>query len=200
LAALVNATATGSGELTLGTVAPTTLKTFNASANTGGVTATINANAGTMTAMGTAGYIFSQGDDVVTLNDETVSIDVALGAGDDKVTLAAYTAGTTVSTGKTVDGGEGTNTIAMNDQTAAAMSSSFTDKFTNFDKLQLTEAVVLTNTGVVGGTAQDIVLDMDTFGMDYIITAGTTPATTPATTPSTPADVFKITNMASNGT
>ena len=125
----------GTAAVVLGTLptGSTNLKTFDASGNTGGVTATINANATTMTEIDE--YVFSGGADTVTINNSTVSVDVTLGAGNDKVTLAA---GTTAPS-KTIDGGADTDTLVMDaaDADTASGSTTFATKVVNFENLTL---------------------------------------------------------------
>jgi len=125
----------GAGAVNLGTVASTSLKSFDASANTGGVTATISANSAQIDGANLKTYTLSEGSDAITLSSNTVDTNVNLGAGDDSITLAS---GTTVLS-KTIDGGTGTNTLVMAaaDAAQAASSTAFSAKIDNFQKLSL---------------------------------------------------------------
>ncbi|MBD1401913.1 beta strand repeat-containing protein [Pelovirga terrestris] len=149
---------TGAGEVDLGDItAATGLDSLNASANTGGVTATVNAataNVGDLTE-----YIFSGGDDDVTLADSTVNTKVSLGAGNDKISLAT---GTT-SLSAVIDGGAGTNTLHMDaaDAVNASATTTFETKIDNFQKLSLGASAV--DHTVKLGNMNDI---------DYVISTG----------------------------
>jgi len=128
----------GAGKVNLGDLTGSALNTFDASGNTGGVTAKINtltANVDKITE-----YVFSAGNDVVTLADNTVNTKVTLGAGDDKLTLAS---GTT-SLAAVIDGGTGTNTLHMDaaDAVTASATTTFEAKMDNFQKLSLGNATV----------------------------------------------------------
>ena len=124
----------GTAAVTLPAIASTALKSFNAADNTGGVTASIQANTVGLDAAFTK-YVFSQGNDVVTLTNTGVNKAIELGAGDDKITLASGT--TTLAA--TIDGGTGTNTLHMDAANAATVSATadFANKIDNFQKLSL---------------------------------------------------------------
>ncbi len=84
---------TGAGAVDLSDISTTSaLNSFDASGNTGGVTATIDANSANVGDI--EEYLFSDGADAVTLADATVDVDVTLAAGDDVLELASYGDGT----------------------------------------------------------------------------------------------------------
>lgn len=135
MSTLENVTVTGAGSVDLNSLTNSDagLDVFDASANTGGVTATISANdanVGDITA-----YEFSAGNDSVTLSETTVDVDVNLNAGDDKITLATGT--TTLAAD--IDGGAGTDILAMDSDDAATASANatFEGKIANFEKLEV---------------------------------------------------------------
>jgi S-layer protein len=156
----------GAGAVNLGDISGAVdLNTFDASGNTGGVTATIEAVIDAAGITGDLkGYTFSEGDDVVTLTHGTGNVtetNITLGAGDDTLNLAT---GTTSVTG-TLAGGTGTNTIAMAaaDATVLSNTATFEAKMSDFSKISL---------GEVATTVQDT---LDLANMDdisYVITAG----------------------------
>lgn len=165
----------GAGSVNLGDLTNSALNTFDASGNTGGVTAEINtltASVGTITE-----YVFSAGNDIVTLAETTVNTKVTLGAGDDIVTLAS---GTT-ALAAVIDGGTGSDTLAMvvadaNTVTSAG-TSDFENKISGFEKLSLT------------ATAANAAVDLSLFDdINYVISAGTA------------AFTLALSNMANNGT
>jgi len=100
------------------------------------VTNTAGATFGT-TALGAA-VVFTggAGDDTVSLGANTVA--VTMGAGDDTVTSAGL-----VGTGGTVDAGDGTDTIimAVDEAEVADGDSTFNTAFTNFEVLQISDAM-----------------------------------------------------------
>ncbi|NYT63459.1 hypothetical protein H0A66_14170 [Alcaligenaceae bacterium] len=126
-------TVTGTGSLNLAT-AFTTLKTLDASANTGGVTATVDAKALTVTG--------GAGKDSISFSDTiAVKANVDLGAGDDTLTIAT---GKGITAGATLNGGEGTDTLAM-DTAAYGLVSAFSaanlGKITGFEVLRITDVL-----------------------------------------------------------
>lgn len=152
----------GAGNVNLGTVGSTGLKSFTAADNTGGVTANIVAHTAGVHA-DFVSYTFSQGADVVNVTNATVDKAINLGAGDDFIALA----GTTLN--KTVDGGTGTNTLylsAANAQ-AASSASTFETKIDNFQKLSI---------GSV--STSDITVDLSNMDdISHVISAGGSVAT-----------------------
>lgn len=174
---LKNVTLQGAGAVGLGNVLAdeTSLEAFDATANTGGVTATIEADADALSG-NFEDYDFSAGNDVVTieLNSGTAAdVDVNLGAGNDTLTLAS---GQTA--GAVLDGGAGDqDVLSMTVATAEALdgSSAFDVTATNFERLTLNDTAV----------AQAI--DLDNLTYNYVTTTGSTGAAT-------------LDNMASGGT
>lgn len=129
-------TVTGAGVLTLGTL-NASIKTVDASASTGGITATLNA-AQTSVKGGS-------GVDSITVAVPTTSINVSTGAGDDTVDVSALvltTAGTLDGTNEVIDGGAGTDTLVTDeaDLTVANVKTNIS-KAAGFEKLKATSAV-----------------------------------------------------------
>lgn len=135
------------------------LNSFNAADNTGGVTATVETDATTLTG-DIAEYVFSAGDDTVTLDSTNNDVDVAvsLGAGDDTVNLAS---GTTALNAM-IDGGADTDTLAMDaaDAVTASAGTAFQENFQNIEKLSLGKATAV-------GTVD--LANMD--NIDYVVSA-----------------------------
>ena len=139
LATVTSATVTGAGTLTLaGTY--TALTTLNAAANSGGVTATVDVAAVTVTG--------GAGSDVITYVAAPVATAViSLGAGNDTLNL-----GVAPVAGATLTGGDGTDTLGL---TAAGYTtvSGFTAanlaKITGFEVLNLTDAGGLASAATV---------------------------------------------------
>ncbi|SDT84691.1 beta strand repeat-containing protein [Desulfobacula phenolica] len=157
---------TGAGEVDFGTILQDelVLNSFDASGNTGGITATVEAGGTTVTGDITE-YIFSDGADTVTVldtdGDNKTDIKVTTGAGDDKVTLD----GGINLAGATIDGGTGSNTLYMDaaDAVIAGGGAEFEGKFTNFQKLEVGQAL-----GNSNGT-----IDLDNMDdISYVITNG----------------------------
>jgi S-layer protein len=164
------------------------LNSFDASGNTGGVTTTIEGGGTTLTG-DIEEYIFSDGNDDVTVEDAdgdgAVDVKVSLGAGDDKLTLD----GGIDTAGAMLDGGTGTNTLHMDaaDAETASGGTAFQTKFTNFQKLS------------VGNAAGQEVVDLDNMNdIDYVIlgtSAGTAQTATVTVTQGTAeaGDIFTVT-------
>jgi S-layer protein len=162
---LVNATIEGAGAVTLDGQVAATLETIDAATNTGGVTASVNGNATAVTG--------GDGDDEITVLNADTPIDqeISLGAGDDAIDLSNGGTVTAVAPTATIDGGAGTDLLAMDSIAAAGADAAFAAKFTNFELLEIAEKVVLDN-GV--DTAQDVTVDLSVLEYDYVITNGTT--------------------------
>lgn len=151
----------GAGAVTLGDISTeVALNTFDASGNTGGVTATIETDASDLTG-DIEEYVFSAGADAVTLQDTTVSVKVTTGAGNDTVTLASGT--TTLA--DVIDGGTDTDTLHMVAANAVTASggTTFETKITGFEKLSLASASA---TGTVN------LANMD--DISYVVSANST--------------------------
>lgn len=175
LGELTNITVAGAGEVAL-TVGATNaaLETVNATDNTGGVTVDLSeANK--------AAFTGGAGDDTLTVDGSTVAH--TLGAGDDTV-VVKDTAFANLAKGFSVDGGEGTDTLAM----SADLAKGFADAdavaavATNFEILQLTG----------NSTTATATVDMGKFGgIDYVVVDGGASAWKGALT---------LNNMANGGT
>lgn len=176
---LETVTVKGTAAVTLGTVAASTnLKSFDASANKGGVTATINAaTAGSHADLKT--FVFSAGKDAVTIATKDINKAINLGAGDDTINFAATTVALAEITG-TIDGGAGTDTIHMTAALAVAATASgstFDTQISNIEKLSL---------GTLGANSTVDLAKMD--NISYVISANNA------------AFLLTLNNMANNGT
>lgn len=162
----------GAGAVNLGVVsAATAINTFDASGNTGGVTATIDTDATTMTGS-ISDFIFSEGNDTVTINATGTLSDIAvtLGAGNDTVIMSAGD----VNAAAMIAGGTGMNTIQMlsADANTATTTSTLELMISDFSKLSL---------GAVATNVQDTVNLDNIDDISYVISAGTTDAAKVAT-------------------
>jgi S-layer protein len=159
LTALTTVTVSGTAGLTL--VPSGTGLTSVTTTTTGTVAATIASDVATYT--GGAGV-----DNVTFSNTTAATKAVSLGAGDDKVTVKT---GTTLTTPvAAIDGGDGTDTLAMAAADAAAASVAYAGKFTNFEKLSVGAAVT--------GAANTV--DMSVMNnYKYVISAGSATAALP---------------------
>lgn len=140
---LENVTVTGAGAVELKTVTGESVKSVDATDNTGGVTVDLS----TATK---AAFTGGDGDDSLTLGNSAAAH--TLGAGDDTVEI------TTPLTSKdfSVDGGEGTDTLMMTADTAAKFSIG--DVVKNFEILELS------------GSTEAAKVDMADFGdINYVV-------------------------------
>ncbi len=193
LTTLENVTIKGAGAVNLGVIpVATALNSFDASGNTGGVTATIetlSTSVGTITE-----YVFSAGNDVVTLAETTVNTKITLGAGDDKITLAS---GTTAIPTAAVNGGADTDTISMTFASADAFNidTNFAAAISGFERLEINNVY---DGGITGSlNSEDIlILDLANLGFaSYVITSGTLIDTDPGE-----SDILRLTKLAANAT
>lgn len=143
---LENVTVTGAGAVELKTVTGESVKSVNATANTGGVTVDLSG-------ADNAAFTGGAGADKLTVNGSKVAH--TLGAGDDTVVIKSAPV-----TGFSVDGGEGTDTLEM----SADLAKDFADAdavaavATNFEILQLT------------GNSDASTVDMGKFGgIDHVV-------------------------------
>ena len=171
----------GAGAVDLGVMsASVNLDSFDASGNTGGVTATVEA--GEAQVGDIEEFIFSGANDTVTVTDATTTdkttIKVSTGAGDDKVILSSGID----TAGAVIDGGTGTNTLHMDaaDAVTATAADTFEAKVDNFTKLSLGNAtatgtvdlanmddisyVISANSGVAGASQEVFTVDFTTSG------------------------------------
>lgn len=144
---LANVTVAGAGAVELTIASSDKLETVNATDNTGGVTVDLSD-------AGKAAFTGGAGDDELTVKGSTVAH--TLGAGDDTVVVKDDALGK----GFSVDGGEGTDTLAM----SADLANGFADAdavaavATNFEILQLT------------GSSSESTVDMGNFGgIDHVV-------------------------------
>lgn len=127
--ALESVVVTGTAGLNMGNTASGTLKSVDTTGTTGTVTVSIDGTKATYT--GGAGV-----DNVTLISSAAITKAVNLGAGDDVLTFT----GTNVPTvdGK-IDGGAGTNTLALSAADAATLSNtaSFEAAISNFQKVSI---------------------------------------------------------------
>lgn len=124
---LENVTVTGAGAVELKTVTGESVKSVNATDNTGGVTVDLSS-------AGNAAFTGGAGADTLTVNGSKAAHD--LGAGDDTV-VVNDTNLATLDKGFSVDGGDGVDTLVMSATNAAAMTAENFKAFTNFEVLGL---------------------------------------------------------------
>lgn len=197
IAAATNLVIQGAGKTTVSaTTTVTKLANIDASASSGGAIIT--------PALGTGvAFTGGSGADQVTVGATTKAI--AMGAGDDTVTLSS----SGVGTGGTINGGDGTDTLSMtaanaNTSGASGSSSTFATSVTGFEKLVLTgggtNTVDLSKLGitnwvdVTGATAATL----NKFGANGTVnyTGATTATTVSLASASGSSDVL---NVAING-
>lgn len=133
IAAATGITVAGAGNFTLSaTSTVTALTSINASSATGNVTIT--------PALGTAvGYTGGSGKDSITVGATTKAI--TTGAGNDTVTLANGV--TALGAGGSIDGGEGTDTLAFTtyaNAVTASATATFANSISGFERLLLVGA------------------------------------------------------------
>lgn len=132
LTAAKSITVTGAGAVTLtATTDVTALTSINASASTGGITIT--------PALGT-GVAFTGGEAKDTIKVGATTKSIAMGGGDDAVTVATVSA---LGTGGSIDAGAGTDTLVI-DTFASAVTASgattFAKAISNFERLEVSGA------------------------------------------------------------
>ena len=128
---LENVTVTGAGAVELKTVTGESVKSVNATGNTGGVTVDLSRAAN-------AAFTGGAGADTLTVNASKAAHD--LGAGDDTV-VVNDTDLTALDKGFSVDGGDGVDTLQMTYEIAKTMTSDAFKVFTNFEELTITSEV-----------------------------------------------------------
>jgi len=183
--ALENATIAGAGAVVLGGTVGDTLATIDAANNEGGVTATVKGNV-----VVTGGT----GDDEITVSNDTITKAINLGAGNDTLTLAAGTTAAKISA--TVDGGDGTDTLAMGfaDAVDVSATAEFHTKVTGFEVLEITDAAF----GADVASQQDTLdVNLENLAYTYVITNGTT--INSGGTDDT-QDILQLTNIANDST
>lgn len=128
---LENVTVTGAGAVELKTVTGESVKSVNATDNTGGVTVDLSS-------AGNAAFTGGAGADTLTVNGSKAAHD--LGAGDDTV-VVNDTNLAALDKGFSVDGGDGVDTLQMTYEIAKTMTSDAFKVFTNFEELTITSEV-----------------------------------------------------------
>ena len=128
---LENVTVTGAGAVELKTVTGESVKSVNATGNTGGVTVDLSS-------ADNAAFTGGAGADTLTVNASKAAHD--LGAGDDTV-VVNDTDLAALDKGFSVDGGDGVDTLQMTYEIAKTMMSDAFKVFTNFEELTITSEV-----------------------------------------------------------
>ena len=128
---LENVTVTGAGAVELKTVTGESVKSVNATGNTGGVTVDLSS-------ADNAAFTGGAGADTLTVNASKAAHD--LGAGDDTVVVNG-TDLTALDKGFSVDGGDGVDTLQMTYEIVKTMTSDAFKVFTNFEELTITSEV-----------------------------------------------------------
>lgn len=128
---LENVTVTGAGAVELKTVTGESVKSVNATGNTGGVTVDLSS-------ADNAAFTGGAGADTLTVNASKAAHD--LGAGDDTV-VVNDTDLAALDKGFSVDGGDGVDTLQMTYEIVKTMMSDAFKVFTNFEELTITSEV-----------------------------------------------------------
>jgi S-layer protein len=176
-ATLIDVNGSAAVNLTGAIANATTLQTIDASGNTGGVTVVLGATNDVKFTGGT-------GNDALTIAIDGVLVgdDVDMGAGNDTLTMLALTAAANIATTTALQGGEGTDTLALTiasaDNVALSASTAFNAKIDGFEKVSLTHSAA-------GAETVDLA-NID--GISYVISANSTAA------------AAGLSNMANNGT
>lgn len=189
--ALETVTIKGAGAVDLDDIsAATKLKSFSAADNTGGVTATISAKTADLDTTFTK-YVFSKGDDVVTMDEKEINKAIELGEGNDSIALKVGVRIADVTAN--IDGGAGdADTLILQAADAQALSAdtAFNAKISGFERL------------TIGNAASQEVVDLTNLdGISYV-TLGSSAGTKQASnvTPSGTIEVGDIFKVSVNGT
>jgi S-layer protein len=180
--ALENAIIAGAGAVILDGAVDGTLAAIDASGNTGGVEADIDA--------ATAAFTGGDGNDDLTLNSGTITEDVLLGAGNDTLTLAAGTTAGTIT--GTVSGGDGTeDTLSMGYADAVAVSAdqNFHNEVADFEILLINDLA-----GADDASDDVFTVNLTNLAYSYVITNGAYADGDPE------VDTLELDNMANGGT
>lgn len=162
-AALATLNVTGTGSLTVQGTTATTITTFNATNNAGGVTIDLSASVGANQSI-TGG----SGADTITVNLAR-NININAGAGNDVVVLANPTAAnlsSTTGSADAINGGEGTDTLSLTAVGAVALAGdTAADRavITGFEQLRVSN-------DLDGSTFSIAALGMNTLQVDADIT------------------------------
>jgi S-layer protein len=164
-----------------------TLQSINASGNTGGVTAVLGAT-------NAVAFTGGAGNDSLTLGSANIVAgdDIALGAGNDTLVIAANTTAGTIAA--SVNGGEGTDTLSMGFADAVAVSAAntaFDDEVLGFERLTINNVAT---DGDNTATATHTV-NLANLTYDYVTVNGTGDFGV-----ALGQDTLALTNMAANGT
>lgn len=188
-------TGTGNDTATLATALTATVKAASISTGAGNDTVNVAVNAAAAVAGSTVTVDAGEGNDTINLTiaaGANVTYNVAAGAGDDIVVITG-----TVKTTDKIDGGAGTDTISLVNNTALVADDYivFNKVLTNFETLKLTSLVnnldadqLAANYSTVDLAAGSTVTNVGTQSLvahggliatakGYVAAAGTTPAT-----------------------
>ncbi|WP_416369504.1 beta strand repeat-containing protein [Tritonibacter mobilis] len=173
--ALTTANISGAGAVNLGD-ASDDLTTLSAGSATGAITATVDGTKAVVTT--------GTGADAISIDTATITKNVNLGDGNDTLTLTQNAVATPTSS---VDGGAGTNTLAINSTLADASdnTTAFGAGFTNFGVLKITDASAATLNVKNLGFASNVVLAAAHTGVLNNLASGATVELQAATNNST---------------
>lgn len=184
-ATLIDVNGSAAVNLTGATTNAATLQTIDASGNTGGVTAVLGATNAVKFTGGT-------GADSLTLATAGVALgdDVDMGAGNDTLTIGVGTTAANILSATALTGGEGTDTLAMSDADAVAVSASiaFAAKISGFERLTINNQAE-----DASGTATTQTVNLANLGFNYVTVSGTNDGVDDA-------DTLALTGVAANTT
>lgn len=180
-ATLIDVNGTAAVNLTGATTDAATLKTIDASGNSGGVTAVLGAT-------NSVAFTGGAGNDSLTLGAAAIAAtaNIDMGAGNDTLKVAAGTTAATIV--GTVKGGDGTDTLSMGfaDAVAVSADTAFDAEVLGFERL------TINNVAGVDADAVTYTVNLANLTYDYVTVNGTNTVTA--------TDTLALTGMAANGT
>lgn len=183
-ATLIDVNGTAAVNLTGATTNAATLKTIDASGNSGGVTAVLGG-------ANSVAFTGGSGKDSLTLATAGIAAtaNIDMGAGDDTLTLGAGTTAANIL--GTIKGGDGTDTLALGyaDAVAASASGAFHAKVEGFERLTINNVV-----GANDATDTTYTVNLANLAYNYVTVNGTYSDADPE------IDTLALTGMAANGT
>lgn len=183
-ATLIDVNGTAAVNLTGATTNAATLKTIDASGNSGGVTAVLGG-------ANSVAFTGGSGKDSLTLATAGIAAtaNIDMGAGDDTLTLGAGTTAANIL--GTIKGGDGTDTLALGyaDAVAASASGAFHAKVEGFERLTINNVV-----GANDAADTTYTVNLANLAYNYVTVNGTYSDADPE------SDTLALTGMAANGT
>lgn len=183
-ATLVDVNGTAAVNLTGAITNAATLKTIDASGNSGGVTAVLGAT-------NSVAFTGGAGNDALTLATAGIAAtaNIDMGAGNDTLTIGAGTLASNIL--GTIKGGDGTDTLAMGfaDAVAVSADTAFHAKVGGFERLTINNAA--TNADAIANEVSTV--NLANLAYNYVTVNGTK-------APTLAADILALTGMAANGT